>query len=148
VVTLALDIDEPPCNDEPSTYEPSCNEPSNDTPCQIESPCKPVYERSTESLRHRVKLSIRHQNKLSNQTQLKPSFKSPYANDVANTPCDSIIQGVIIAVDELTSAGWYWDVFTFVDRWKHRPASNMAIVCLGTRLDPTTSPFYGVLYCF
>jgi hypothetical protein len=131
--------DEPSCEEQPSADEPSCDEPSYDKPsdetlCQIEPPCKPAYERS-------IKPSIRHQNKPSNRMQLElPSFKSPQADDVADTPGDSIIQGVI-AVDGPSLACWHRDAFTYVDRWKHRPASNISLYTWALGRDPTASVF-------
>jgi hypothetical protein len=122
------------CDDELSADEPSCDEPS-DASCQIEPSCKPAYE----PLRHRVKLSIRHQNKPSNRTQIKPPSLSQ-ADDVVDTPCDSIIQGVIIVVDGVSLACWHRDVFTWVDRWRHRAGKQHGDITLG-RVDPTTSVF-------
>jgi hypothetical protein len=87
-----------PLDDEAPVNEALCDEPSCDeTPCQIEPPCKSIYE----PLRHRVKLLI-CQNNTSTRTQLEPSLFR--ADDVADTPGESIIQGVFV-VDELTSAG-------------------------------------------
>jgi hypothetical protein len=64
--------------------------------------------------------------------QVKLPFKSPQADDVAvDTSCDSIIQGVVFTVDELTSAGWHRDVFTCVDRWKHRAGKQHGDDILG-----------------
>jgi hypothetical protein len=117
--------DEPSCEEQPSVDEPSCDEtPCQIEPCQIEPPCKSIYE----PLRHRVKLLICQYN-TSTRTQLEPSLFR--ADDVADTPGESIIQGVIIAVDELTSAGWYRDVFTCVDRWKHRAGKQHGDDILG-----------------
>jgi hypothetical protein len=128
-------IDEP-CDE---LYNEPCKDASS---CQIEPPCKSAYE----PFRHRVKLSIRHQ-KPSNRTQLElPSFKSPPADDVVDTPCGSIIQGVI-AVDGVSLACWHRDVFTCVDRWKHRAGKQHGDSMLG-RLNPTGSGLYGVLHCF
>jgi hypothetical protein len=105
-----LSIDEP-SDDDCSQIDELCEELIQDaSSCQIEPPCKPAYERS-------IKPSIRHQNKPSNRMQLElPSFKSPQADDVADTPGDSIIQGVIVTVDGLSLLSWHRDVFTCVDR--------------------------------
>jgi hypothetical protein len=152
-------IDDEAPSDEPSADEPSyddrslINEPYDELydepceePCQIKPSCKPVYE----PLRRYAELSIRRQNKLSNRTQFKlpfklpfkPPFKSPPADDVADTPGESIIQGVII-VDRVSLACWHRDVFTCIDRWKHRAGRQHGDSML-RRLDPTRSGLYGV----
>jgi hypothetical protein len=107
--------------------ESSCDESYCDDCSSIDEPTyEPTYEPSYEPLRRYTELSIRRQNKLSNRTQYKLPFKPPFltssqADDVAvDTSCDSITQGVVFAVDELTSTSWHRDVFTYVDRWKHR----------------------------
>jgi hypothetical protein len=102
----AAPIDEEAPFDEPSCEEQCCDdEPSDDdysqidepceelTPCQIEPLCKPAYE----PLRRYIKLSIRRQNTTLNRTQLELLLKPSLfrADDVVDTPGESIIQGVI-----------------------------------------------------
>jgi hypothetical protein len=96
--------DEAPCDNKPCDDEPH-------GPTQDDSlyPTKRAFKRAFLRVFPATKTSPR------NRTQLDTPFKPSYADDVAfNTLCDSVTQGVI-AVDDLTLASWFKDVFTFVD---------------------------------